>query len=123
LPVSDDLEVAAYLEIASGEERPEPPPPVAARPETVVVVDFGSQYSMLIARRVRECNVYCELVPYDAPWERVRELNPRGFILSGGPASVYEPGAPAAPAKVLESGLPAVSYKQQTQPTKISVYI
>jgi len=108
LPVSDDLEVAAYLEIASGEERPEPPPPVAARPETVVVVDFGSQYSMLIARRVRECNVYCELVPYDAPWERVRELNPRGFILSGGPASVYEPGAPAAPAYVFESGLPVL---------------
>ncbi len=105
---SDDIEVAAYLEIASGEERPEAPAPAPARPETVVVVDFGSQYSMLIARRVRECNVYCELVPWDAPWERVRDLNPRGFILSGGPASVYEPGAPSAAAYVFESGVPVL---------------
>ncbi|MEX0800096.1 MAG: glutamine-hydrolyzing GMP synthase [Dehalococcoidia bacterium] len=74
----------------------------------MVVVDFGSQYSMLIARRVRECNVYCELVPFDAPWERVQELNPRGFILSGGPASVYDEGAPMAPTYVFESGLPVL---------------
>ncbi|MGQ9674335.1 MAG: glutamine-hydrolyzing GMP synthase [Chloroflexota bacterium] len=76
--------------------------------ETVVVIDFGSQYSQLIARRVRECQVYSELVPYYAPWERVAALNPRGFILSGGPASVYAPGAPQAPDYVLSSGLPVL---------------
>ncbi len=77
-------------------------------PETIVVLDFGSQYSMLIARRVREWNVYCELVPWNAPEERVRALNPRGVILSGGPASVYEPNAPLIPHWVLESGLPVL---------------
>jgi len=76
--------------------------------ESVVVLDFGAQYSLLIARRVRECGVYCELLPYDAPLDKVAELNPRGFILSGGPASVYEPDAPKAPAYVFESELPVL---------------
>ncbi|MDP2675443.1 MAG: glutamine-hydrolyzing GMP synthase [Dehalococcoidia bacterium] len=74
----------------------------------MIVLDFGSQYSMLIARRVRECHVYCELVPFDAPWEDVQKLNPRGFILSGGPASVYDEGAPLAPTYVFDSGLPVL---------------
>jgi GMP synthase (glutamine-hydrolysing) len=104
---SGDLEVATYLEIARGREggRPEPEPP---RPETVVVLDFGSQYSMLIARRVRECHVYCELLPHDAPRDEVERLRPRGFILSGGPASVYDEGAPQAPSYVFEMGLPVL---------------
>ncbi|MCL5265438.1 MAG: glutamine-hydrolyzing GMP synthase [Chloroflexi bacterium] len=70
--------------------------------------DFGSQYSQLIARRVREWHVYCELLPPDAPYERVAALQPRGFILSGGPASVYDANAPKVPAYVLESGLPVL---------------
>ena len=61
---------------------------------------------MLIARRVRECHVYCEILPYNAPTEQVAKLNPRGFILSGGPASVYEPSAPMAPAYIYENGVP-----------------
>jgi GMP synthase (glutamine-hydrolysing) len=61
---------------------------------------------MLIARRVRECNVYCELVPWNAPRERVEALNPAGFILSGGPSSVYDDGAPLVPEWILSSGLP-----------------
>ena len=69
-------------------------------------MDFGSQYSRLIARRVREANVYCELVPHSAPWETIEPLNPKGVILSGGPASVYEAGAPLAPQWVYDSGLP-----------------
>jgi len=76
--------------------------------ETVVVLDFGSQTAQLIARRVRECHVYSELLPADAPWEEVVRLNPAGFILSGGPASVYEAGAPRLPAYVLESGKPVL---------------
>ena len=84
------------------------PAPPAAEREAVAVVDFGSQYSQLIARRVRECHVYCELVPYDGDWEQVRALAPRGFILSGGPASIYEPGAPRIPDWVFASGLPVL---------------
>ena len=80
---------------------------VATR-EAVLVVDFGSQYSLLIARRVRECNVYSEIIPYDAPWEKVAHLNPKGIILSGGPASVYDPEAPLAPAWVYERGIPVL---------------
>ena len=74
--------------------------------ETVVIIDFGSQYSRLIARRIRECGVYCELIPHSAPWETIQPLNPKGVVLSGGPASVYEPGAPLAPEWVYSSGLP-----------------
>ena len=76
--------------------------------ETVVVIDFGSQYSMLIARRVRESSVYCEIIPHTADWESVARLNPKGVILSGGPASVYEPNAPLAPSWVYDSGLPVL---------------
>jgi GMP synthase (glutamine-hydrolysing) len=74
--------------------------------DTIVVLDFGSQYAQLIARRVRETHVYCELLPWDAPFEQVMDLHPKGFILSGGPSSVYEPGAPQVPGYVLQSGLP-----------------
>ncbi|HLC03583.1 MAG TPA: glutamine-hydrolyzing GMP synthase [Anaerolineales bacterium] len=74
--------------------------------DAIAILDFGSQYAQLIARRVREANVYCELFPHDTPADRVREIQPKGFILSGGPASVYEPGAPQIPAYILESGLP-----------------
>jgi GMP synthase (glutamine-hydrolysing) len=76
--------------------------------DAVVVLDFGSQYSQLITRRIREAGVYSELLPHDAPWERVAKLKPKGVILSGGPASVYEPGAPQLPAWVLEQGLPVL---------------
>ncbi len=76
--------------------------------ESIVILDFGSQYSLLIARRVRECGVYCELLPHDAPLSKVAELNPRGFILSGGPAGVYEEDAPMAPSYVFESELPVL---------------
>ena len=107
---SDDLEVSAYLEIAKekGGQRSQPETPAAPPRETILVIDFGSQYSRLIARRVRESSVYCEIIPHDAPWEAVEGLNPKGVILSGGPASVYEPGAPLAPAWVFESGLPVL---------------
>ncbi|MGQ9683216.1 MAG: glutamine-hydrolyzing GMP synthase [Anaerolineae bacterium] len=79
----------------------------AAR-ETIAVLDFGSQYSQLIARRVRECRVYSELVPYDVSLEELQRLNPRGLILSGGPASVYETGAPHLRPEVLSAGWPVL---------------
>ena len=74
--------------------------------DSIAILDFGSQYSQLIARRVREAQVYCELFPWDTPPEVVQALQPRGFILSGGPASVYAPGAPQIPGYVLAAGLP-----------------
>ncbi len=109
---SGDIEVSTYLEIAkeiAGEQ-----PAIAeeavsgAKQEAIIVVDFGSQYSLLIARRIRECNVYCELVAHDTPWEKIAALNPKGFVLSGGPFSVYDPKAPLAQSYVYESRLPAL---------------
>ena len=76
--------------------------------ESVLVIDFGSQYSRLIARRVREANVYCELIQHTADWDEVVHLNPKGVILSGGPASVYDLGAPLAPSWVFDKGLPVL---------------
>lgn len=74
--------------------------------ESIAILDFGSQYAQIIARRVREVNVYCELFPWDAPQEKILAINPKGFILSGGPKSVYEENAPYVQKFILESGLP-----------------
>lgn len=76
--------------------------------DSIAILDFGSQYAQLIARRVREAQVYCELFPWDESPEVVLAIHPKGFILSGGPASVYEGGAPQLPQFVLESGLPVL---------------
>jgi GMP synthase (glutamine-hydrolysing) len=74
--------------------------------DSIAILDFGSQYSQLIARRVREAHVYCELFPWDAPADKILALKPKGFILSGGPRSVYEDGAPHIQEFILDSGLP-----------------
>jgi GMP synthase (glutamine-hydrolysing) len=79
-----------------------------AAAERVLVLDFGSQYAQLIARRIREQNVYCEIVRHDISAERIRELNPVGLILSGGPASVYAPGAPKCDPRLFELGTPVL---------------
>ncbi len=79
-----------------------------ASAEAIVILDFGSQYSQLIARRVREAHVYCELLPWDASMTYIKRLKPKGFILSGGPASVYDAGAPQLPDYVLASNLPVL---------------
>ena len=63
------------------------------RHEMIIVLDFGGQYNQLIARRVRECNVYCEVHPYNISLEKIRALNPKGIIMTGGPNSVYEEGS------------------------------
>ncbi|MFC1918346.1 glutamine-hydrolyzing GMP synthase, partial [Chloroflexota bacterium] len=112
IAITDDIEVSTYLEIAkeiAGEQSAEHEEAVSgAEREAIIVLDFGSQYSLLIARRVRECQVYCELLPHDTPWETIVQLNPKGFILSGGPASVYDTDAPLAPAYIYENHLPVL---------------
>jgi GMP synthase (glutamine-hydrolysing) len=99
---SDDRVSPAASELL---DRVAPPEHVV---DAVVVLDYGSQYAQLIARRVREAHVYCELLPHDVEWEDVARLQPRGVILSGGPASVYAPGAPQLPGWAIESGLPVL---------------
>ena len=81
----------------------------------VLVLDFGAQYGQLIARRVRECRVYSELIPYDTPVEELRAAKPAGIILSGGPRSVNEPGAPMVAPEVLELGVPVLGICYGTQ--------
>jgi GMP synthase (glutamine-hydrolysing) len=76
--------------------------------EAIVVLDFGSQYSQLIARRVRELEVYCELIPFSVDHYELERIDPVGYILSGGPASVYEPGAPQLPDFVLTTEKPVL---------------
>jgi GMP synthase (glutamine-hydrolysing) len=76
--------------------------------ETILIFDFGSQFAQLIARRVRELNVYCQIVRHDLSAERVRELTPKGIILSGGPASVYEAGAPQIDPAIFDLGIPVL---------------
>ena len=68
--------------------------------ETVIVLDFGGQYNQLIARRVRECNVYCEIYSYRTDLAKIKAKNPKGIIFTGGPASVYEEGAPTVESDV-----------------------
>jgi GMP synthase (glutamine-hydrolysing) len=114
----DDAEVEAYLETALHAPPPARPDldvpgggvprgePSASAPDTVVVLDFGSQYAQLIARRVRELNVYSELLPFDTPWAEVERRRPRAIILSGGPASVYDEGAPRPDPGIWTAGIP-----------------
>lgn len=76
--------------------------------ETVVVLDFGGQYNQLIARRVRECNVYCEIWSYRTDIEKIRTLEPKGIIFTGGPNSCYEDGAPSYPEEIFRLGIPVL---------------
>jgi GMP synthase (glutamine-hydrolysing) len=80
----------------------------AAAVEEVVVLDYGGQYSQLIARRIRDCGVFSEMLPHDVPLEEIARRRPRGIILSGGPASVYEQGAPRLERGLLELGVPVM---------------
>jgi GMP synthase (glutamine-hydrolysing) len=75
-------------------------------PETVFILDFGAQYSQLIARRTRELGVYCEIVPYDTPWSTLSLRRPAALILSGGPASTMDEGAPEMDPEIVRSGVP-----------------
>lgn len=84
----------------------ESPPSVPSQHQRILVLDFGSQYAQLIARRIRELNVYCEIVRHDISMERVHEHRPSGLVLSGGPSSVYETGAPKCDPRLFELDIP-----------------
>src|SRR6266852_6640394 len=89
-------------------KRERPPMSLSPESEQILVFDFGAQYGQLIARRVREQNVFCQLVRHDLRAERVAELKPRGIILSGGPASVYATGAPHCDPAIFDLGVPVL---------------
>ena len=76
--------------------------------ELVIVIDFGGQYNQLVARRVRECNVYCEIYSYKIDIEKIKEMNPKGIILTGGPNSCYEPDSPTYTRELFELGIPVL---------------
>ena len=76
--------------------------------EKILILDFGAQYTQLIARRVREARVYCEIHPFSLPLDAIQKMQPKGIILSGGPSSVYDPGAPKSDARILDLGIPVL---------------
>ena len=114
----DDAEVEAYLETALkapapqryADDRPGGSRSGAAtdEPDSVVVLDFGSQFAQLIARRVRELNVYSELLPHDTPWPEIERRRPKAIILSGGPMSVYDEGAPRPDPGIWSGDIPVL---------------
>src|SRR5581483_9353795 len=96
-------------------------PPPAPLHDKILIVDFGSQVTQLIARRVREDGVYSEIVPFQKAEQAFREMRPKAVILSGGPASVHETGSPRAPQIVFESGVPVlgICYGQMTMAAQL----
>jgi len=74
--------------------------------EVILILDFYGQYNQLIARRVRECDVYSEILPFNTNIEKIKEKNPKGIIFTGGPAGVYEEGAPKCDKEIFELGIP-----------------
>src|SRR5581483_10033942 len=96
-------------------------PDVASAHDKILIVDFGSQVTQLIARRVREQGVYCEIVPFQKAEAAFREMRPKGVILSGGPESVHVAGSPRAPQLIFDSGVPVlgICYGQMTMAAKL----
>jgi GMP synthase (glutamine-hydrolysing) len=104
--VSEPRPHAPEIDIERAAGAGPPAPGEAPAHEEVLVLDFGGQYSQLIARRIRECGVFAELLPSDVGVDEVRARSPKALVLSGGPASVYEPGAPSFPTELLDLGIP-----------------
>jgi GMP synthase (glutamine-hydrolysing) len=108
LDASGESDKDAGSEVRSAHERPRTPSDEGVSVQEIVVIDYGGQYSQLIARRVRDCGVFSELLPHTVSVEEVAKRKPRGIILSGGPASVYADGAPRLQRELLELGVPVM---------------
>jgi GMP synthase (glutamine-hydrolysing) len=106
---------------AAQNDRSASTPPVASAHDKILIVDFGSQVTQLIARRVREDGVYCEIVPFNKAEEAFKEMKPKAVILSGGPESVHEAGSPRAPQLIFASGVPVmgICYGQMTMAAQL----
>src|SRR5437763_1925521 len=105
-----------WRELYSRDDAPYPPAMTVQPTESILIVDFGSQVTQLIARRVREAGVYCEIAPFNSAEEAFNRLQPKGVIFSGGPASVTEAESPRAPQLLFDSAVPllGICYGQQT---------
>ena len=107
--------------MTQAQKKLESAPPTAPLHDKILIVDFGSQVTQLIARRVREEGVYSEIVPFQKAEQAFREMRPKAVILSGGPASVHEQGSPRAPQIIFESGVPVlgICYGQMTMAAQL----
>src|SRR5215470_17728207 len=94
--------------MTAAQKAQQPTPPAASAHEKILIVDFGSQVTQLIARRIREEGVYSEIVPFQKAAEAFAAMKPRGVILSGGPASVTEDFSPRAPQEIFDAGVPVL---------------
>ena len=103
-------------------QHPSPSSNLNPHADRILVLDFGSQYTQLIARRVREARVYCEIQPFDMPEEDILEFAPRGIILSGGPESVTLSQTPRVPQAVFDLGVPVlgISWNSESDPSQFS---
>src|SRR6186997_1386288 len=107
--------------MTAAQQAAESMPTLASAHDKILIVDFGSQVTQLIARRVREEGVYSEIVPFQKAEAAFREMKPRGVILSGGPESVHEAGSPRAPQAIFEAGVPVlgICYGQMTMAAQL----
>ena len=106
ISTSGDIEVGTYLEIAGKKQTLDDNSELSISEEKILILDFGSQYTHLIARRIREANVYCEIVSHDTIYNFTKDHEVKGIILSGGPNSVYDKGAPLLPEWVIKQNIP-----------------
>jgi GMP synthase (glutamine-hydrolysing) len=113
--------VAYWLAMTAPQNREQSTPSLASAHDKILIVDFGSQVTQLIARRVREDGVYCEIVPFNKAEEAFKEMKPKAVILSGGPESVHEAGSPRAPQLIFTSGVPVmgICYGQMTMAAQL----
>ena len=114
--VARAVPVAYLLAMTAAQQAPQSTPSVASAHDKILIVDFGSQVTQLIARRVREEGVYSEIVPFQKAEAAFKAMKPKAVILSGGPASVLDDNAPAAPLSILTAGVPVlgICYGEQT---------
>src|ERR1700721_1089154 len=121
LGVARPLPVVYFLPMTAQQPAREPTPSVASAHDKILIVDFGSQVTQLIARRVREEGVYSEIVPFQKAEAAFLQMKPKAVILSGGPESVHEKGSPRAPQAIFDSGVPVlgICYGQMTMAAQL----